>query len=315
MILGDLIVLIVALLVVAMVLAPLESLHWWATRGAEEIETVEAEPTSLELATAPSDARPRRFLVYLSGIGAIAAKDVPEEELPFVRDLTERLTDFTVIDDVFPYAVDNRGLTAERVLGGLWRRLEKVRMKNPNAALAVLINLRNLMQLFVCADRRYGPTYNMGTAGEIHRSLVRHGRVPGAADEVVLLGWSGGGQIALGAAWYLEAMGLRVSVLSLGGMLSDDIALARIDHLWHLYGTKDFLQASGKLLFAGRWPVAKASPWNEAVREGKISMIELGPYNHNIKQHYFDYESTLPDGRSYAGKVIDTIDEVLQPQG
>lgn len=315
MILGDLIVLIVALLVVAMVLAPLESLHWWATRGAEEIETVEAEPTSLELATAPSDARPRRFLVYLSGIGAIAAKDVPEEELPFVRDLTERLTDFTVIDDVFPYAVDNRGLTAERVLGGLWRRLEKVRMKNPNAALAVLINLRNLMQLFVCADRRYGPTYNMGTAGEIHRSLVRHGHVPGAADEVVLLGWSGGGQIALGAAWYLEAMGLRVSVLSLGGMLSDDIALARIDHLWHLYGTKDFLQASGKLLFAGRWPVAKASPWNEAVREGKISMIELGPYNHNIKQHYFDYESTLPDGRSYAGKVIDTIDEVLQPQG
>ena len=138
------------------------------------------------------------------------------------------------------------------------------------------------------------------TAGEIHRSLVRHGHRPGSDDEVVLLGWSGGGQIALGAAWYLEAMGLKVSVLSLGGMLSDDIALARIDHLWHLYGTKDFLQASGKLLFAGRWPAAKKSPWNEALAQGKISMIELGPYNHNVKEHYFDYESKLPSGTSYA---------------
>lgn len=314
MIIGDLIVLILALAVVALVLAPLESLHWWATREVEEPDTAVA-PTSLELAAAAPHGQPKRFLVYLSGIGAIAAKDVPEEELPFIRDLHQRLPGITVIDDVFPYAVDNRGLTAERLLGGLWRRLETVRMKNPNTMLAVLINLRNLMQLFVCADRRYGPTYNMGTAGEIHRSLMRHGHQPGSPDEVVLLGWSGGGQIALGAAWYLHAMGLRVSVLSLGGMLSDDIALGRVEHLWHLYGTRDFLQASGKVLFAGRWPISKASPWNEAVSDGKITMIELGPYNHNIKEHYFDYEAKLPDGRSYAGKVIDTMVDILEPQG
>lgn len=318
MILDDLLILVLALAVAGMVLAPLESLYWWATRGAEDVEAVDAvqQPTSVELtASAVEDAEPKRFLVYLSGIGAIAAKDVPEEEMPFVKDLGDRLSGITVIDDVFPYAVDNRGLTAERMLGRLWRWLETVRMKNPNAALAVLINLRNLMQLFVCADRRYGPTYNMGTAQEIHRSLLRHGHVPGSPDQVVLLGWSGGGQIALGAAWYLHAMGLRTSVLSLGGMLSDDIALARVEHLWHLYGTKDFLQASGKVLFAGRWPISKASPWNEADRDGKITMIELGPYNHNIKEHYFDYESKLPDGRSYAGKVIDTIEEILVPQG
>ncbi len=313
MILGDLIVLILAMLVVAMVLAPLESLHWWATREVEEPDIGPA-PTSAELTLSAPDGLPQRFVVYLSGIGAIAANDVPEEEVPFIRDLHERLPGFRVIDDVFPYAVDNRGLTAERVLGGLWRWLEQLRLKNPNTLLASLINLRNLLQLFVCADRRYGPTYNMGTAREIHRSLVRHGHRPGSPDEVVLLGWSGGAQIALGATWYLHAMGLRTSLLSLGGMLSDDIALARVDHLWHLYGTKDYLQASGKLLFAGRWPIATASPWNEALREGKITMIELGPYNHNVKEHYFDYESKLPDGRSYAGKVIDTIADILEPQ-
>ena len=47
--------------------------------------------TTVELtASAVADARPRRFLVYLSGIGALAAKDVPEEELPFVKDLGDR---------------------------------------------------------------------------------------------------------------------------------------------------------------------------------------------------------------------------------
>ena len=321
MIIGDLLILVLALLVAALVLAPMESLYWWATRGAEESEAIPEPAADEEAARALAEGlvepegQRRKFLVYLSGIGALAAKDVPEEEFPFVQDLHERLEEYTVIDDVFPYAVDNRGLTAERILGRLWRWLEKVRLKNPNALLAVLINLRNLMQLFVCADRRYGPTYNMGTAREIHKSLVRHGHRPGSNDEVVLFGWSGGGQIALGAAWYLDAMGLKVSVLSLGGMLSDDIALARIDHLWHLYGSKDFLQASGGLLFAGRWPIAKTSPWNEALAEGKITLIELGPYNHNIKEHYFDYESKLPDGTSYAGHVIDTIEGILEPQG
>ncbi len=315
----DLLILVLALLVASLVLAPLESLRWWATQGAEQIEAGGEAAELRELAdTAAADpdapSEPRKFLVYLSGIGAIGAGDVPQEEVPFVQDLHDRLEEFTVLDDVFPYAVDNRGLTAERFLGRLWRWLEGIRLKNPNAALAVLINLRNLSQLFVCADRRYGPTYNLGTAREIHKSLVRHGHRPGSPDEVVLFGWSGGGQIALGAAWYLQALGLRVSVLSLGGMLSDDIALARIEHLWHLYGTKDYLQASGQVMFAGRWPIAKASPWNEALREGRISMIELGPYQHNVKQHYFDYESRLPDGRSYAGKVIDTIEGILEPQ-
>ncbi|MCW3159006.1 hypothetical protein [Micropruina sonneratiae] len=314
MILADLLVLIGAFAVAGMLLAPLESLHWWATRGIEEVELGPA-PSSLELAASrPDDGGPRKFVVYLSGIGAIGAQDVPQEEVPFIADLRDRLSGYRVIDDVFPYAVDNRSLTGERLLGWLWRQLEQARLKNPNTLLATLINIRNLMQLFVCADRRYGPTYNMGMAKEIHRSLVRHGHAPGSPDEVVLLGWSGGGQIALGAIWYLHAMGLRCSLLSLGGMLSDDIALARTEHLWHLYGSKDFLQASGQVLFAGRWPISKASPWNEALRDDKITFIDLGPYNHNVKQHYFDYESTLPDGRTYAGKVVDTIAEVLGPR-
>ena len=181
-------------------------------------------------------------------------------------------------------------------------------MKNPNALLAALINLRTRrMQLFVCADRRYGPTYNMGTAGEIYRSLVRHGHHQGPPNEAGAVRLERRRADRAGAAWYLEALGLEVSVLSMGGMLSDDIALARIDHLWHLYGTEDGLQALGPKLFAGRWPVAASSPWNEAKRQGKITMLPLGPIHHNIKDHYFDRENTLPDGRTYSQTVIDAV--------
>ena len=231
MILGDLLILVVALLVAALVLAPLESLYWWATRGAEETETVpapldkpEAAKALAEGLAAPEGQR-RKFLVYLSGIGALAAKDVPEEEFPFVQDLHDRLEEYTVIDDVFPYAVDNRGLTAERILGRMWRWLEKVRLKNPNALLAVLINLRNLMQLFVCADRRYGPTYNMGTAGEIHRSLRTRAFV--RALQALCPEIRASDLVA-------SAAGVRAQAIDASGRLLDDFAFATTPRSVHV---------------------------------------------------------------------------------
>ena len=62
-------------------------------------------------------------------------------------------------------------------------------MKHHNTLFASPITLRNMLQLFVCVDRRYGPTYKMGTYRETHRSLLRHGPRHGSRDEVVVLGW------------------------------------------------------------------------------------------------------------------------------
>lgn len=327
---SDLLVLILAIAAAVLMLAPLESLHWWATRGSAETNVTQAVegggPLALAAAPSPSASaplnsaapangptEPGRYLYFLSGIAAIAGGNFPDEEKPLISDLRERLPSWQVLDDVFPYAVDNEGLTADnRPLAGLWRKLEAMRIKDLKAVPAWLINIRNATQMVVSADRRYGPTYNLGTAQELYRSMLRHGHKPGDPADVVLLGWSGGGQIALGAVWYLEAMGLRVSQISIGGWLSDDISLERIHHLWHLYGTKDVLQASGALLFAGRWPIAFASPWNKAMRAGKITMVQLGPYHHNDLHHYFDRESILEgDGRTYAGKVIGTIVDIV----
>ncbi|MFN8482202.1 MAG: hypothetical protein U0768_03955 [Anaerolineae bacterium] len=307
---------IFAILVVVAAWAPIESLSWWAgwAEKSDEPQAVypyDTNPKDIHTEIPEAD----HYLVYLSGIGAIAGDNVPQEEYPFIALLERRLPGTRVITDVFPYSVNNKGLTSQRALSWLWERIAQVRLVNPNATLALLVNLRNVLQLFVSADRRYGPVYNLGAANEIWRGLLRAGYRPGSKKPVTILGWSGGGQIAIGAAIYLPGIDAPLHVLSLGGMLSDDVGLLRIYHLWHLYGTKDVVQAMGPRMFAGRWPMMKDSPWNRQLRAGKISMIALGPYVHNGKGNYFDMENKLPDGTVYGVRTVDTIVECLASVG
>jgi hypothetical protein len=280
-----------------------------------------ADPKTLEeYAAAQEVDEPEKdfYLVYLSGIGAISGTSIPDEEYPFIHGLEQRLTNAMVISDIYPYSVTNNGLTGQRVFATLWKRVEGMRLKNPNSALAMIVNLRNIFQLFVSADSRYGPIYNLGIANEIMRGLMRHGYRPLARKPVVLLGWSGGGQIAIGSTTFLAPMTGDVYEVSVGGLLSSDIGFNHVKHLWHLYGEKDQLQGLGQKLFAGRWPTQPQSPWNQAMRAGKIDMIPLGPVNHNGKGNYFDMETKLPDDpqdRTYGEKTLETIQRVLTEAG
>ena len=110
-------------------------------------------------------------------------------------------------------------------------------------AAVFLINLRNAFQLFVSSDRRYGPVFNLAIAQQIAAALVRSGYVPEHRRPVTLLGWSGGAQIAAGAAWYLAALGMDVRMLSMAGILSSDPGLDRAKQIWHLRGAADRVQA------------------------------------------------------------------------
>ncbi|HOC12540.1 MAG TPA: hypothetical protein PKJ61_01495 [Propionicimonas sp.] len=298
------------LVLLALTFAPLESLGWWAREGADEAAATVQELAAID--SGPDDSAYDGYVVYLSGIGAVGGDSVPPEELPLIQNLSSRLTRLKVIHDVFPYSVSNNGLTAQRPTAAVWRWVEKLRFKNPETLAGMLINARNAMQLFVCADRRYGPAYNVGTAQEVMRALRRHGYPMGSGLPVTLIGWSGGAQISIGAAWYL-GMGGRIplQVISVGGMMADDYGLDRIQKLWHLRGSKDPLEKLGGILFAGRWPHAVFSPWTNALKDGRIEIIDLGPMQHNVKDHYFDANSIAPDGRSYLQVTEDAIVAVL----
>jgi hypothetical protein len=301
-----------AFLLLTALLAPLESLGWyagWFGDGDEREQDLHFAPQPV-----PPDpgARARHYLVYLSGIGAISPDSIPQEEHPFITGMAERLAGTQVIADVFPYSVTNLGLTEHRVAMRFWRWIEKLRLKNPQTMIAFLVNVRNFFQVAVSADHRYGPVYNLGVAQEIRDALVRHGYPLDRKTPVTLLGVSGGGQTAIGAAWYLRNLvRAPVRVISLGGVLSADRGLDRVEHLWHLYGEKDAIQALGRFLFPGRWRLAVASPWNRALQEGRISFISLGPLTHNNAGHYFDATATLPQGISPLDHTLATIHSLL----
>lgn len=310
----DLGVAVLLVVLLAAAVAPLESLGWWSERGADEAKQTIAKIATGEL----DDGLPKtdydHYVVYLSGIGALDGASIPTEEEPLLQGLRDRLPNALVINDVFPYSVANNALTGSRTLSNMWRHIEKTRLAKPESLLGFLINGRNALQLFVSADRRYGPTFNLGTAQEIGRSLVHHGYELGSGKRVTLVGWSGGGQVSIGAAWYLGGVGIPVDVVSLGGMLSDDPGLDRVTHLWHLHGTRDGWEKMGRVIFSGRWPNALFSPWTKAKKEGRLTEIPIGPFQHAVQNHYFDPEAKAPDGRSYLQVSLDGIVAVLTGQ-
>lgn len=306
---------LVALLLLPGVLAPLESLGWWAGWFGEQPADDDQGDGAAHASTAQNPP-PTHFLVYLSGIGAISGTSVPAEELPFLQALRTYLPGTAVIDEVFPYSVTNLGLTGDRALASLWRGIERLRLQNPDTLMALFVNLRNVFQVAVSADPRYGPVYNLGVAEEIWRCLRRHGYPPGGGAPVTLVGWSGGGQVALGVATFLAPqLAAPVRVISLGGVLSDDPGLSQITHLYHLYGTKDQVQALGGVLYAGRWPIMRQSRWWRFQAAGKLTTICLGPFRHNGQGNYFDAWHQFDGTETYADHTLTRMIDILASEG
>lgn len=301
-----------ALLLAFALLSPLESLRWWSRRrDVGSIRSLTRAVAEEEGDAEAPDGGARRFVVYLSGIGAVDGVTDSRRERAVLEALSEALPDVVVTADVFPYAVDNRGLT-QRATTWFWRRLKRLQRVPVASTLSNLISLRNALRVLVSADPRYGPTFNLAVAQEIVASLTRHGYPWARRPPVTIIGYSGGGQMALGATWYLAALDVDVSVISIGGVMADDPALDRVDHLWHLYGTKDRMHRIGDVLFPGRWRTTRLSAWNVAVHDGRITREVLGPMRHMGGRDYFDRHETLDDGRSYRQATIDALVTILR---
>jgi hypothetical protein len=296
--------------VLSAILAPLESLGWWAGWFGEHEPADEPAADAAELAAA------EHYVVYLSGIGAITDDSIPEEEIRWLPALAAQIPASMLITDVFPYRVTGAGLTGQQAFAWLWRRIEQMRLQNPAALLANLVNMRNLLQVAVSADPRYGPIYNLGVAQAIVASLHRHGYRAGSGAPITLLGWSGGGQIALGAATFLKRMlQAPIRLISIGGVMSDDPGVESLERLYHFYGEKDSVQSLGARAFAGRWPVFPLSRWNRALALGTIQMVSLGSIAHNGVGNYFDWDTILADGRSCAETTLAAVTGVMRDDG
>lgn len=304
---------IVGLLIVVLVfalLAPLDSMRWWERGGpgGVGVGAPSANPDGL-----PRRRGARGYVLYLSGIGAVDGTTDDEWERQTLAVLAADLPDLTFAADVFPYAVENRGLT-QRVFGGFWERLWEWQRysRNPlRLVVSYVINLRNALRVMVSADPRYGPTFNLAVAEQLIASLDRHGYDWTRRPPVVVLGYSGGGQIAVGAGWYLAGAGLPVSVISLAGVVDSGPGVDRLGRLWHLYGSRDSTQRLGPAVFPGRWPVVSGSAWNRGKRDGRVTLRRIGSMKHTGPGGYFDAEATGADGRPYREVTIDAVRAIL----
>ena len=305
------ILLIILLAAVLMaVLSPLESLGWWAGW----YETTEAPPgQSLDPLTAPLPPG-EHFVVFLTGIGSMKAEiHIPEERV-FLDHLIERMETSVIVDDIFPYSVTNTALTGNRIFSRFWQMVYAE--KEEQKPLGKLGNIRNIFQVLVSSDHRYGPMYDRGTAQIVLDGLARHGYVLGSGVPVYIIGYSGGGQISVGCAPFVaKKLGAPVYVISLGGVFCADPALDSLEHIFHLSGEGDGVTRLGNIIFPGRWRLMKNSYWNRAVADGRVTFVDMGNMVHNGPGSYLDTERTVDGVHSYMDKTVEEIAKIVTGQG
>jgi hypothetical protein len=304
----QLLLIAIILFLVAALLAPLESLGWWAGWS-----TRFPDPLSLPVLPAQTaEPEPAAYLVFLSGIGITDASTLSLKERHFLDLLGARLPRAAIVHDIFPYSPVNNPLTEQRPLRGFWRWVRKAMRRRTTKPVYHILALRNVLQIAVSADRRYGPVFNFGVARGILLSLLRHGYHPGSRAPIILLGLSGGGQIAVGGGATLHRLlDVPIWVVSIGGVLTSDPSILEIEHVFHLSGSRDRTQYAGMVLYPGCWPILRGSAWNRAMAQGKRTVIPVGAMRHVSHGDYFSRSMHLPGGESYLEHTVAVIAEIV----
>ncbi len=306
--------------VAACLLAPIETLGWWAGWYGDpllESSTGVVGTENCGTLARRGDARDAidRYAVYLDGISQSSSKYTPDVET-FLDALVPALPrGAALIRGLMTYSVLNQPLDSSKGLGLFWEFLDSVRFKHPESILGLIVNLRNVLIVAVSADARFGPLYNRGIAQIVYDALVAHGYRIGSGLPVTLIGYSGGGQMSAACAPLLRgAIGAPVDIVSLGGVMTGDCDFLAIEHLYHFVGSKDGVEPLGQIMFASRWKIAILSNWNRALRLGKISVIPAGPVGHQVPGGYMDPNARLPDGRTNLSETVANTSHVLRGQ-
>ena len=281
-----------ATLLITAALSPVETLSWWAGWTDEELDDDRAPATD---GGAPQDKEQdearRTYVVYLSGVASLTGAVMIPRERHFINALREACPGAVIVDDVFPYSPAGLPLlSSPRIFERLWRRIQATKLKGRHGFLSSLINIRNIFQVMVSADHRYGPIFNQGAASVIEDALLRAGypRHGSGNARVIIIGYSGGAQVAIGAAGFLKArLGAAVDVVSIGGVMASDPGLHFVRRLYHLHGDGDHVQHIGAVMFPERWRAMAHSEWNRARREGRIVIMRMEAMLHAGPRGYF----------------------------
>lgn len=301
---------VLAALLVSLLLSPVEALGWWAGWYGEGLEQPHEASTAPYTPIGPRK-QPRQYVVYLDGIAKVGAANYDDVQ-GLLDGLAAALPRTVILGDLMPYSVRNVGLLEERALSWFWQRMFQFKLERRHPLIAFTINIRNLFQVLVAADPRYGRVYGRGEAQIILTSLLRAGYAPGSGVPITIVGYSGGVQIGLAAAPFLKrALGAPLTMVSLAGVMASEAGLDVLDRLYHLEGSIDHVPGYGRALFPGRWRVMRRSHWNRLKDSGRLVEVAMGPMRHNGAGSYLDAGALL-NGRSHQERTISVIAGILR---
>ncbi|MEV4352361.1 hypothetical protein AB0J83_48535 [Actinoplanes sp. NPDC049596] len=249
---------------------------------------------------AEPDRPPDAYLVYLDGIGKRRFRDTRDGGR-LVQAVIDGAPELRVLGQVLPYSPLADPLADRRVWTWLRHRA------------GLLLFLHNVMQIFIAADRRYRPLYNRAVGSQIAIQLQQAGYRPDCGLPVVLLGYSGGAQLALGVVDEIFRR-LRAPLwpITLGGFHNGANDLTHAQHLDQLTSGADWIEHTSGRIFPPRWPLLRWTGWNRARRAGKVTVHALDPATHVGPLSYISPTAMLPDGRSHLDRTADTVIEIVR---
>ncbi|MXU65458.1 hypothetical protein [Oceanomicrobium pacificus] len=293
------VIVMATMLMIALLSSPFESMFWWSRRQRRD-----ALPEPHPLAEPPRN--PPAVVIYLSGIGTLAGDAHPRSERKFLRRLEGRIAPALLLSEVFPYSAKGVPLNGERLFNWLWEAQGRIKARDGFGAFGV--NLRNLFQVLVSADRRYGPIYSAGVADLVLAQLRANGIGPDYRGPLIFVGYSGGAQVSVGMAPFLRAhVAGPMYLLTLGGVISSDHGLTELEEVIDFRGPKDRVVTYGAVGFVPRWPIFRNSDWNIARRAGKFETRTLDGMGHNGRGGYLDRLARDKAGRSNLERTVEAI--------
>ncbi|BAZ40441.1 hypothetical protein NIES4101_64020 [Calothrix sp. NIES-4101] len=273
--------------------APVGTLVWWLSQSSESLGIKKNLTKKL-----PRDNRSLKvnksenidcYIVFLPGVGDFSANQLTPGEEFFLNKLEQIHRNCVTVRDVFPYSAANESLGGRRFLAPLWSAAEKADGWFSNTD--VVIKIRNLWRFAISADNRYGDIYNLGIADAIvdrMNAVYPLSKRPKQGLKLILVGTSGGVQVALGAASYLEQwLDAQLIVVSIGGDFDGEKGFDVVDHVYQLVGCRDWIEDISQIVFASRWPITVGSPFNQARRQGRYTVLNTGPHTHSGSRGYF----------------------------
>lgn len=298
------------------IISPVGTLFWWLRQGAESLGFKEnirkGLPSSQSSTSVVKSSQIDCYIVYLPGVGDFSTDEITPGETYFLNRLVQLHPNCVAVKDVFPYSAANKGLGGQRAFAPIWRFVTQV--KGWQVVGDILVKIRNLWRFAISADSRYGQIYNQGIASAILERMNAAHPIPHSPDrpiKIILLGTSGGIEVALGAAPYVQQrLDAKITVVSLGGVFDGKSGFNAIDHFYHLRGRRDWIEDIGGIVFPSRWLWNVGSPYNQARQQGRYTASTAGPQTHDGPQGYFGQNQVGVQSMTYVDLTLQQVNQL-----